>query len=311
MTLGEKIRSLRKENNYSQEDLAEILDVSRQAVSKWESDKGIPELDKLIQISNTFNVTMDYLVKNNIQNETSESSNKYYVDEYTAKEYLSYKKKGALRIALGVALIILCNIADVFTYSDDIIWFKLSKSYFEISKISSVLYWLIMGIGFALILWQILLPKKYLEIESRELIFDRSFIRDFRYKAEKHRNNYIGVIILGVILLFISQITDEYYYIVRENSIFEGVIESVNWLLNGIAFGLIIYSGLMIKAEKLIAWNDQYKKKNYTKGDIDWKTILLFVIAAALIIDILFRPWSLGVILFIILIIFLLKERRN
>lgn len=51
MTLGEKLSKLRKENNYTQEQLADILSVSRQAISKWESNITYPETDKLIRMS--------------------------------------------------------------------------------------------------------------------------------------------------------------------------------------------------------------------------------------------------------------------
>ena len=50
MTLGEKIAKQRKENNYTQEQLADLLGVSRQSVSKWESDLAYPETDKLIRL---------------------------------------------------------------------------------------------------------------------------------------------------------------------------------------------------------------------------------------------------------------------
>lgn len=63
MTLGEKIASLRAQYEMSQGDLAEKMDVSRQSVSKWETDASIPELDKLIQLSEIFHVTIDELVK--------------------------------------------------------------------------------------------------------------------------------------------------------------------------------------------------------------------------------------------------------
>lgn len=63
MTLGEKIASLRSSLNMSQGDLAEKLNVSRQSVSKWETDASIPELDKLIQLSDVFSITIDELVK--------------------------------------------------------------------------------------------------------------------------------------------------------------------------------------------------------------------------------------------------------
>ena len=63
MTLGEKISTLRNQHEMSQGDLAEKMNVSRQSISKWETDTSIPELDKLIQLSELFNVTLDELVK--------------------------------------------------------------------------------------------------------------------------------------------------------------------------------------------------------------------------------------------------------
>ena len=65
MALSEKIYELRKKAGLSQEQLAEQLGVSRQAVSKWESGKAVPESDTLITISNYFHVTLDYLLKEN------------------------------------------------------------------------------------------------------------------------------------------------------------------------------------------------------------------------------------------------------
>lgn len=63
MALSEKLYSLRKKSGLSQEQLAERLNVSRQAISKWEAGQSVPESDKLIAISNYFNVSLDYLMK--------------------------------------------------------------------------------------------------------------------------------------------------------------------------------------------------------------------------------------------------------
>lgn len=62
MNLGENIYRLRTGKNMSQGDLAEVLDVSRQSVSKWENNSATPELDKLIKMSELFGVTLDELV---------------------------------------------------------------------------------------------------------------------------------------------------------------------------------------------------------------------------------------------------------
>ena len=66
MTLGEKLSKLRKEYNYTQEQLADILGVSRQSISKWESDIAYPETDKLIKMGKLFDCSMDYLLNEDI-----------------------------------------------------------------------------------------------------------------------------------------------------------------------------------------------------------------------------------------------------
>ena len=63
MTLGENIVRLRTEKNWSQGDLADALDISRQSVSKWETDASVPELEKLLKLSELFGVTLDELVR--------------------------------------------------------------------------------------------------------------------------------------------------------------------------------------------------------------------------------------------------------
>ena len=71
MKLSEKMYALRRKSGLSQEQLAEKLDVSRQAISKWESDSSIPESEKLILISRFFNVSVDYLIKDELTEEAT------------------------------------------------------------------------------------------------------------------------------------------------------------------------------------------------------------------------------------------------
>lgn len=76
MNLGENIKKLRKDKNLSQEQLAEMINVSRQAISKWESNKACPDMENLILLREIFNVTLDDLVitKNNTESKTIEES---------------------------------------------------------------------------------------------------------------------------------------------------------------------------------------------------------------------------------------------
>lgn len=63
MSLGDKIIELRRQKGWSQENLAERLGVTRQPVSKWESGASVPDLDKIVGMSELFGVTTDYLIK--------------------------------------------------------------------------------------------------------------------------------------------------------------------------------------------------------------------------------------------------------
>lgn len=71
----DKLIVLRREKGLSQEQLAEYLEVSRQSVSKWEADKTMPEISKLIAISELFQVSLDYLLIDDCENGTEVSRN--------------------------------------------------------------------------------------------------------------------------------------------------------------------------------------------------------------------------------------------
>lgn len=91
MTLGTKLSKLRRENNYTQEQLADLLGVSRQAISKWESDVAFPETEKLIRLSDMYGCSLDYLLRDEIEKDyvacgAGEEKSTYTVGE----EKLSY-----------------------------------------------------------------------------------------------------------------------------------------------------------------------------------------------------------------------------
>ena len=67
MIFADKLIKLRKRAGYSQEELAEKMGVTRQSVSKWESAQSIPDIEKIIKISELFGVSTDYLLKDNIE----------------------------------------------------------------------------------------------------------------------------------------------------------------------------------------------------------------------------------------------------
>ena len=115
MILADKIIRLRKKNGLSQEELAEKMNVSRQAVSKWEGAQSIPDLEKILQLSVLFGVTTDYLLKDEIEDEefTDGVSSETTVKRITIEEanaYIEQRKKAAWRIALATFLCILSPI---------------------------------------------------------------------------------------------------------------------------------------------------------------------------------------------------------
>ncbi len=90
MALSEKIMNLRKKNGWSQEELAERLDISRQSVSKWESGESIPTLEKLIRISEIFEVSTDYLLKDNFKEEKFDrNESSIYMNKIEESSYIN------------------------------------------------------------------------------------------------------------------------------------------------------------------------------------------------------------------------------
>ena len=69
MILADKIIELRKQNGWSQEDLAEKMDVSRQAISKWEGAQSVPDMGRIVRLSELFGVSTDYLLKDDMERE--------------------------------------------------------------------------------------------------------------------------------------------------------------------------------------------------------------------------------------------------
>ncbi len=116
MILADKIINERKKNGWSQEELADMLSVSRQSVSKWEGAQSVPDLSKILKMAELFGVSTDYLLKDEIETSDgmvrSESVDsvppmrKVSMDE--ASEYISLRKQVLPKIGIGVALCITC-----------------------------------------------------------------------------------------------------------------------------------------------------------------------------------------------------------
>jgi len=114
MILADKIIRLRKKNGWSQEELAEKMKVSRQAVSKWEAAQTTPDLEKILQLSNLFGVTTDYLLKDEMEDEeftdSMEETPIRRISLAEANAYLEQRKEASVKIAIATFLCIICAI---------------------------------------------------------------------------------------------------------------------------------------------------------------------------------------------------------
>lgn len=130
MTLGEKIAKHRKELNYTQEQLADILGVSRQSISKWESDLAYPETNKLIEIGKMFDCSMDYLLKDEVTQKSGIQTSAFTEKvEEISRKVLTDKNKGQAKKILKIVGIILAIVL-------------------AIDIISMILYFLVLGIPY-------------------------------------------------------------------------------------------------------------------------------------------------------------------
>lgn len=113
MILADKIIDLRKKNGWSQEQLGEQLGVSRQSVSKWESALSIPDLEKILKMSEIFGVSTDYLLKDEMETlpgaatESTEEDCRHLIDLEYANTYMDLVQSISYRFAWAVSLLIL------------------------------------------------------------------------------------------------------------------------------------------------------------------------------------------------------------
>ena len=116
MIFADKLIALRKKAGWSQEELAQQLNVSRQSVSKWEGAQSVPDLDKIVQLSRVFGVSTDYLLKDELEEQEPapslpEQPQRRRVSMEEASRYLELRRAAAPRLALATFLCVISPIA--------------------------------------------------------------------------------------------------------------------------------------------------------------------------------------------------------
>lgn len=222
MILADKIILLRKKSGWSQEELAEKLNVSRQSISKWEGAQSVPGMDKILQLSEIFGVSTDYLLKDSIeleeyveQESKSEESSVRYVSMEEANSYLDLTQNIAHKMALGVAMCIMSP-AIIITLSNLYLFEQFSFSENQSQAIALTLFFI--TIASAVVIFISIGMKfkdfEFLKTEPIETEYGVSGMVKSKMKAYKEtysKYNIIGVTlcILSVLPVILSSFADK------------------------------------------------------------------------------------------------------
>ncbi len=271
MILADKIINERKKNGWSQEDLAEQLGVSRQAVSKWEGAQAIPDLNKIIAMAEIFGVSTDYLLKDELEpndihvmpatTDLASSSlspvKKITMEE--ASEFLKIKEETAPTMALGTSLLVSCPVVLIFMAG-------LSDYYSTVSEgvaaaVGLIVLFLQIALGITIFM---LLEKKtkrfdYLKTEEFETEYGvDGMVKEKRLAFENKalRNNIIGVLlcVCSVVPLIVCACLDAPDFI---------LVCMVCLLLTSIAIAtnLFVRTGEITESHKILLLEDDYSSK--------------------------------------------------
>lgn len=224
MIFADKIIEERKKNGWSQEELASKLGVSRQAVSKWESAGSIPDLKRILQMSELFGVTTDYLLKDEIEeeplNEYTET-NTIKVSMEEANQYLDMKSKGSRIVANATSLCILSSVPLIVlgTMTEDHI--LIGFSLVLLLVLVAVAVYLFVNYG---------LRESYMQHLEKEIFETEYGVSGMvRERRDKYEPTFTRNIAIGVVLCILSVIP----------TIMAGVMEVEDYM-SGISVGLLL-----------------------------------------------------------------------
>lgn len=212
MILADKIIEERKRCGMSQEELAEKLSVSRQAVSKWESAQTMPDLNKIIRLAELFGVTTDYLVRDDCEpanrpqtteSETDSALRRVSLEE--ANAYMTHCAEAAKKIALGVAMCIISPALLILLagFAEDPAYGIGERAAVAFGIVA--LFALIAGAVFIFVSCSAKGERfKYLERENFETAYGVSGV--VRERAAAYRETYVRGLSLGITLCVIAAV---------------------------------------------------------------------------------------------------------
>ena len=210
MIFADKLIDLRKKNGWSQEELAEKLNVSRQAVSKWEGAQSVPDMSRIIQLSELFGVSTDYLLKDNLEQaepagESMEESSCRTVSMEEANAFLNIKEANSRRVALAVMLCILSPAALILLGGAQAFGLlKWSQEAACGAGLVILMLLIVPAVGLFIISNLRISPYEYLEKEPVETLYGvTGLVKDRKEKFQPVHTRYL---VIGILLCVASVI---------------------------------------------------------------------------------------------------------
>lgn len=268
MTLSEKLTALRKSRGWSQEELAENLGVSRQSVSKWESDQAVPELDKILRLSEIFGVSTDYLLKDDHPSHSDAptqaaqerpSAEIQQLSDLEVNEYLGVLRHARLRIALGVIscifspipLLLLAGLSTTNLLSEDLV---------AGAGVAALL--LLVAIGLVLLIPAAMQLSPFDRLEKELFSLSNTAKAavteaEQQYAATFRTSITVGVVlcVLGVIpMITTASLAVAEYWIISTVALF--------LLFVGVGVFLFIFTGMQQDAYHKLLGMDEYSNQN-------------------------------------------------
>ena len=282
MSLGENLQFLRKRNNITQEELAEKLEVSRQSVSKWESDNTYPEMDKLIQLSQMFHCRIDDLIQKDIS--------KLYVEDRS--HYDEHMNLFSKMMSLGVGLILLGISVMSFLVG---IGIGANNSINE--GISTIAFFIFLIIAVAIL---IVMELQHSAFEKKNPHIENFYSQD---EIDNYNKKFSVMIASGVVLILIGVIiligTEAFLSEINQNSPydFEGIFASIFFLFIAVAVMLLVYAGLQKGKYNIEEYNVMHDKESaeYKKSQITGRICACLMLIATiiyLILGFVFDEWG-------------------
>ena len=291
MILAEKIIKLRKQQGWSQEELAMKLGISRQSVSKWESTASIPDLDKIIKLSELFGVSTDYLLKDseddenvvaypdeNILEEAKEEK-VHHVTLDAANTYMALIERASSRIAAGVAMCILCPVPLLLLAGlSDMQGIAMSED--MAGGIGVTILLLMVAVAVAIFIVNGMQTDKYEYLEKEVLSLEYGVAGIVEVKKENFEQTYKKCIVIGVGLCITS--TGPLLLAAGFGAADTVILYCVCLLLVLVAFGvfLFVWSGMNWESyHKLLEEGDYTRekklenKKNDNLSKVYWSIV--------------------------------------